>query len=86
MWVADAHRGDGKSFIVRADEILTAFLEREAAPRPHSFIRQLVGNASTASLMKQRIESPWNTGSNQNFLQRNYRFHINSHDRLAQQD
>jgi len=48
MWVADAHRGDGKRFIVRADEILTAFVELEAAPRPHSFIRQLVGNASTA--------------------------------------
>jgi len=26
-WIADAHRGDGKRFVVRADEKLTAFLE-----------------------------------------------------------
>jgi hypothetical protein len=30
IWVADAHRGDGKRFVVRADEKLTAFLELEA--------------------------------------------------------
>src|SRR5262249_7422720 len=28
--IADAHRGDGKRFIVRADEKLTAFVELEA--------------------------------------------------------
>ena len=28
--IADAHRGDGKRFVVRADEKLTAFLELEA--------------------------------------------------------
>jgi hypothetical protein len=27
IWIADAHRGDGKRLIVRADEKLTAFLE-----------------------------------------------------------
>jgi hypothetical protein len=27
IWIADAHRDDGKRFIVRADDILTAFLE-----------------------------------------------------------
>jgi len=27
VWIADAHRGDGKRFVVRADEKLTAFLE-----------------------------------------------------------
>jgi hypothetical protein len=27
----DAHRGDGKRFVVRADEKLTAFLELESA-------------------------------------------------------
>jgi hypothetical protein len=26
IWIADAHRGDGKRFVVRADEKLTAFL------------------------------------------------------------
>jgi hypothetical protein len=31
IWIADAHRDDGKSFIVRADDILTAFLELESA-------------------------------------------------------
>src|SRR5262249_31388161 len=33
IWIADAHRGDGKRFIVRADEKLTAFLELESAVR-----------------------------------------------------
>jgi hypothetical protein len=27
IWIADAHRGDGKPFFVRADEKLTAFVE-----------------------------------------------------------
>jgi hypothetical protein len=27
IWIADAHRGDGKRFIVRADGKLTAFVE-----------------------------------------------------------
>jgi hypothetical protein len=31
IFVADAHRDDGKRFIVRADEKLTAFLELESA-------------------------------------------------------
>ena len=31
IWIADAHRDDGKRFVVRADEILTAFLEAERA-------------------------------------------------------
>jgi hypothetical protein len=31
IWIADAHRDDGKRFIVRADEKLSAFLELEAA-------------------------------------------------------
>ena len=33
IWIVDAHRDDGKHFIVRADEKLTAFLEPEAASR-----------------------------------------------------
>jgi hypothetical protein len=33
IFVADAHRGDGKRFVVRADEKLSAFLEIEAATR-----------------------------------------------------
>ena len=31
IWIADAHRDDGKSLVVRADEILTASLEAERA-------------------------------------------------------
>jgi hypothetical protein len=31
IWIADAHRGEGKRFVVHADEKLTAFLELEAA-------------------------------------------------------
>jgi hypothetical protein len=31
IFVADAHRGDGKRFVVRADEKLTAFVELEVA-------------------------------------------------------
>ena len=33
IWIADAHRGDGRRFIVHADELLTAFVELEAAIR-----------------------------------------------------
>ena len=33
IWIADAHRGDGKRFIVRADEKLTTFVELEFAIR-----------------------------------------------------
>jgi hypothetical protein len=33
IWIADAHRDDGKRFVVRADEKLTAFLEWESAIR-----------------------------------------------------
>ena len=32
-WIADAHRGDGKRFVARADEKLTAFVELESAIR-----------------------------------------------------
>jgi len=31
IWIADAHRDDGKRFIVRADEKLAAFVELESA-------------------------------------------------------
>jgi len=33
IWIADAHRDDGKRFVVRADEKLTAFMELELAIR-----------------------------------------------------
>jgi hypothetical protein len=31
IWIADAHRSDGKRFVVRADEKLRAFVELESA-------------------------------------------------------
>jgi precorrin-6B methylase 1 len=38
IWIADAHRNDGRRFIVHSDELLTAFLELESA-YPH--LRQI---------------------------------------------
>jgi hypothetical protein len=35
IWIADAHRGDGKRFVARADDKVTAFLELETAIRPN---------------------------------------------------
>jgi hypothetical protein len=29
IWIVDAHRGDGRRFVVRSDELLSAFLELE---------------------------------------------------------
>jgi hypothetical protein len=33
IWIADAHHDDGKRFVVRADQKLTAFLELESVIR-----------------------------------------------------
>jgi len=33
IWIVDAHRDDGRRFVVRADERLTAFVELERAIR-----------------------------------------------------
>jgi hypothetical protein len=33
IWIPDAHRGDGKRYIVRADDKLTAFMGLESAIR-----------------------------------------------------
>jgi hypothetical protein len=40
IWIVDAHRDDGKRFIVRADEMLTAFVELERAI--HKFAVDLI--------------------------------------------
>jgi hypothetical protein len=39
IWIADAHRGDGKRFGVHADEKLTAFVELESATGRNSSFR-----------------------------------------------
>jgi hypothetical protein len=36
IWIADAHRGDGKRFVVRAGEKLTAFMQLESAIRAYA--------------------------------------------------
>jgi hypothetical protein len=36
IWIADAHRGNGKRFVAHAEEKLTAFLELESAVEPFS--------------------------------------------------
>jgi len=40
IWITDAHRDDGKRFIVRADEMLTAFVELQRAI--HEFAVSLI--------------------------------------------
>jgi hypothetical protein len=37
IWIADAHRDDGKRFVGRADQKLTAFVELESAIRVAGF-------------------------------------------------
>ena len=39
IWIADAHSGDGKHFIVRADEKLSAFVELESAIQSRQSIK-----------------------------------------------
>jgi hypothetical protein len=36
IWIADAHRDDGKRFLVHADEKLSAFMELQSAIRAAS--------------------------------------------------
>jgi hypothetical protein len=44
IWIADAHRDDGKRFVVHADEKLTTFVELEAVVRGRGFcIDKLAG-------------------------------------------
>jgi hypothetical protein len=40
IWIVDAHRDDGRRFIVRADEMLMAFVELERAI--HEFAVSLI--------------------------------------------
>jgi hypothetical protein len=39
-WIADGHHHDGKRFVVRANEKLTAFLELESVIRPDDAVPQ----------------------------------------------
>jgi hypothetical protein len=42
IWITDAHRGDGRRFIVHADEILSAFVELEREVLTVSFYLQSI--------------------------------------------
>jgi hypothetical protein len=40
IWIVDAHRDDGRRFIARGDEILTAFVELDRTI--HEFVVSLI--------------------------------------------
>ena len=44
IWIVDAHRGDGRRFIVRADEKLTAFVELERQVSTVTFYLEAIRN------------------------------------------
>jgi len=51
IWIVDAHRDNGKRFVVRADDKFTAFLELESATR-----RSALGNRRTHDLYEGFFE------------------------------
>ena len=59
IWIVDAHRGDGKRFIVHADEILTAFLELERAVSiPSLRLPKRIGLRSDRRLSEVLVKFP----------------------------
>ena len=44
IWIADAHRDDGKRFVVRADEKLSAFIELERQVLTVTFYLESIRN------------------------------------------
>jgi hypothetical protein len=68
IFVADAHGDDGKRFVVRADEKLTAFLELEVGgpacqARPYIEIRRFLTRQIYAVLLKTfRVKKDLNPG------------------------
>jgi hypothetical protein len=44
IWIADAHRDNGKHFVVHADEKLTAFLQLESVTRLAAVNNRLLAN------------------------------------------
>jgi len=43
IWIAGAHRDEGKRFVVRADEKLSAFVELESAIRSGQRLAAAIG-------------------------------------------
>jgi len=46
IWIADAHRDNGKRFVARVDEKLTAFLKLESAIRACGQLSRQAGEIS----------------------------------------
>ena len=57
IWIVDAHRDDGRRFIVHADEKLTAFVElKSAIPRSSSFTHHaLLGGTAQAQKRTTKV-------------------------------
>jgi hypothetical protein len=49
IWIADAHRGDGKRFVVHADDKLTASIELESAIHNGQRLAPAIGETSCLS-------------------------------------
>src|SRR6266481_4149748 len=56
IWIADAHRDDGKRFVVHADEKLTAFMEQESAIR--AWISELASSTIWLEAGFRNAENP----------------------------
>jgi hypothetical protein len=54
IWIVDAHRDDGKRFVARSDEKLTAFLELERVTREALRSASTMRNNSARSLLEPR--------------------------------
>ena len=54
IWIADAHHDDGKRFVERAEEKLTAFLELERVTREFNRLPkcQIIRHILTCSLLR----------------------------------
>jgi hypothetical protein len=65
IWIVDAHRGDGKRFVVRADEKLSAFLELEAvnpgaySSTPLALAKSRMSSAGTQTAIEIRASKFW---------------------------
>ncbi len=57
IWIADAHRGDGKRFVLRADEKLTAFMELEMGFASSDSVDQLLARELGVARSDCRLSS-----------------------------
>jgi len=55
IWIVDAHRDDGKRFVVHADEKLTAFVELESAIRARTELSRQAGEIFSKLGVTKRI-------------------------------